>query len=626
MELSRRLKSFFTNQAEARNGDTPRNETRLVPSAQAEARTNAVPGLTVEFLRSSRTGEKMALRGNAWQIGTAPDCEILFDFILDSEVGDRHARIIFVDKQYWVIAAPDFRTWVNNVILQDKQLLQHGDKLTFGSEHGPEICIYWQREKSATPQAIPVVHVRVEKGEAIRRWERFGRSFTIGRSKDCDIQLTDPLVSLRHARVIWDRDRWRLEDLQSRNGTYLNGARIQNAVLPAQAKITLAQGKVILVCEIEPPLPRQPSETALAEIAQHYFHNDAREDAGTQTMLIRRAFQETRRKYAERYWMIIGAIFIVLVMTAGALYYQSRRVQRQEELQVLAENVFYAMKALELQMASLQSAVAAHPDAALKKQFDEKSQQQRQMRDRYGNFARDELGIAPGKLSEEEWLIYKVSRIFGECDVSMPADFVRTVKQYIRMWKSTGRLEEAMARATANGYASKIVQALLAHDMPPQFFYLALQETDFDLKRCGPRTSYGIAKGMWQFIPTTGMRYGLQSGPLVEVRRYDPRDERHDFEKSTIAAARYLRDIYQTEAQASGLMVMACYNWGEDNVQTIIDRMPENPRERNFWKLLSHGKIPRQTYDYVFYIVAAAVIGENPRLFDFDFDNPLKME
>src|ERR1039458_4734256 len=34
-------------------------------------------------------------------------------------------------------------------------------------------------------------------------------------------------------------------------------------------------------------------------------------------------------------------------------------------------------------------------------------------------------------------------------------------------------------------------------------------------------------------------------------------------------------------------------------------------------------KIPKETYDYVFYIVSAAVIGENPRLFGFNFDNPL---
>jgi hypothetical protein len=53
--------------------------------------------------------------------------------------------------------------------------------------------------------------------------------------------------------------------------------------------------------------------------------------------------------------------------------------------------------------------------------------------------------------------------------------------------------------------------------------------------------------------------------------------------------------------------------------------MPKNPRERNFWKLLEQykDKIPQETYDYVFYIVSASVIGENPRLFGMDVDNPL---
>ena len=51
--------------------------------------------------------------------------------------------------------------------------------------------------------------------------------------------------------------------------------------------------------------------------------------------------------------------------------------------------------------------------------------------------------------------------------------------------------------------------------------------------------------------------------------------------------------------------------------------MPANPRERNFWKLLQHGDIPKETYDYVLHIVSAAVIGEDPALFGFDFEAPL---
>jgi hypothetical protein len=54
--------------------------------------------------------------------------------------------------------------------------------------------------------------------------------------------------------------------------------------------------------------------------------------------------------------------------------------------------------------------------------------------------------------------------------------------------------------------------------------------------------------------------------------------------------------------------------------------MPANPKDRNFWNLLSkyRDKIPDETYNYVFYIFSAAVIGENPTLFGFNFDNPLK--
>jgi hypothetical protein len=130
---------------------------------------------------------------------------------------------------------------------------------------------------------------------------------------------------------------------------------------------------------------------------------------------------------------------------------------------------------------------------------------------------------------------------------------------------------------------------------------------------------------MWQFIPKTGIQYGLKIGPLADLPRLDVGDDRHDYEKETNAAARYLRDLYTTDAQASGLLVMACYNWGEGSVLPLVRSLPANPRERNFWALLEkyRDKIPQETYDYVFYIFSASVIGENPKLFGFDFDNPL---
>jgi hypothetical protein len=55
----------------------------------------------------------------------------------------------------------------------------------------------------------------------------------------------------------------------------------------------------------------------------------------------------------------------------------------------------------------------------------------------------------------------------------------------------------------------------------------------------------------------------------------------------------------------------------------MVEKMPDNPRDRNFWKFIQQYEIPVETYDYVFYIVSAAVIGEDPKHFGFDFSPPL---
>jgi hypothetical protein len=239
----------------------------------------------------------------------------------------------------------------------------------------------------------------------------------------------------------------------------------------------------------------------------------------------------------------------------------------------------------------------------------------------YDGFVRD-LGIYK-KLPEEERIMLTIARTFGECELNMPKDFVKEVKSYIQKWKSTERLEKSLNRAKQNRYIDTILQVLEYYDLPPQYFYVALQESAFNDKAVGPKTRFGFAKGMWQFITITADRYGLQIGPLYDEGVYDPRDERFNFLKATNAAARYIRDLNNTEAQASGLLVIACYNWGEANILPTVSQMPQDPRERNFWRLLATRRIPQETYDYVFYIFSAAVIGENPQLFGFDFAPPL---
>lgn len=413
---------------------------------------------------------------------------------------------------------------------------------------------------------------------------RFERAFVIGRERDGDVCIAHPRVSRRHLQCQPHSDGWWWRDLGSRNGVFLADQRRREG--PVRARTVLRLG------------PEGPTITL--------------------TPIRAKSAASPPRK---RHWPTLALLSLLLV-AGGFGGYQYYTVQR---LGALAVDMFYAMKTLELNVINLQSSLYESLESARSQYREEIAAQQSQLQSLQRRYAEFMAEVNDNRfwLDDEEQLILRVARLFGECDANAPAEFVAEVKRYIRRWQATDRLENAIRRMEQNGYTSVIALALQAQGLPPQFLYLALQESNFRPEAVGPPTRYGHAKGMWQFIPGTADRYGLSLGPQVSEGVYDPLDERHDFAKATLAAARYLRDIYRTDAQASGLLVMASYNWGEGNIIRRLQQLPENPRERNFWALLQQHEIPRETYDYVFYIVAAAVIGENPRLFGFDFDNPL---
>lgn len=55
----------------------------------------------------------------------------------------------------------------------------------------------------------------------------------IGRREDCDLRIPIGDVSRKHCRLLKEADTLRLEDLGSSNGTYVNGNRVQEAILNA---------------------------------------------------------------------------------------------------------------------------------------------------------------------------------------------------------------------------------------------------------------------------------------------------------------------------------------------------------------------------------------------------------
>jgi pSer/pThr/pTyr-binding forkhead associated (FHA) protein len=53
----------------------------------------------------------------------------------------------------------------------------------------------------------------------------------LGRHSDADVRLPLPDVSRRHCRFTFSSNRWQIHDLNSLNGIFVNGERVQQATL-----------------------------------------------------------------------------------------------------------------------------------------------------------------------------------------------------------------------------------------------------------------------------------------------------------------------------------------------------------------------------------------------------------
>jgi membrane-bound lytic murein transglycosylase D len=140
---------------------------------------------------------------------------------------------------------------------------------------------------------------------------------------------------------------------------------------------------------------------------------------------------------------------------------------------------------------------------------------------------------------------------------------------------------------------------------------MALIESGFDPYAY----SRSKAVGPWQFIYRTGKRYGLKVNWWV--------DERRDPEKSTIAAAKYLKDLY--EMFACWYLAAAGYNAGEYKIIRAMKRY----RTEDFWTLTKHRYLKRETKNYVPLMIAAAVVAKDPEKYGFtgiEYEKPLRYE
>ena len=86
------------------------------------------------------------------------------------------------------------------------------------------------------------------------------RSVTVGKDAANDVVLDDPFVSGRHLRLERRDGRWHVRDLGSTNGTFLGGARVVDAELPAGQLLRLGDCELALDGDVGPRRVAPPFE------------------------------------------------------------------------------------------------------------------------------------------------------------------------------------------------------------------------------------------------------------------------------------------------------------------------------------------------------------------------------
>jgi membrane-bound lytic murein transglycosylase D len=178
---------------------------------------------------------------------------------------------------------------------------------------------------------------------------------------------------------------------------------------------------------------------------------------------------------------------------------------------------------------------------------------------------------------------------------------VKAVKNHITLFTEKIKEKFSLWLTRSGKYMELMRGILIENNVPEEIVFLPLIESGFNANAYSPAR----AVGYWQFIASTAKRYGL------EISWW--KDERKDPVKSTMAAANYLKDLY--EMFGSWNLAMAAYNAGEGKILRALNRT----KTEDYWSLLSTNYIRNETKNYVPKFIAASMIANSPE--DFGFIN-----
>ena len=204
--------------------------------------------------------------------------------------------------------------------------------------------------------------------------------------------------------------------------------------------------------------------------------------------------------------------------------------------------------------------------------------------------------------------VAKIPEVDIEAAHSIPIPEHRTINSAVRLFSvdMKDKIQDSLSRS--GRYRHLIDSALEEYGLPKGLAYLPVIESAY----VPTLTSRAGAHGIWQFMPDTAREYGLRVDWWV--------DERADPERSTRAAAAYLRNLY--DRFQDWPLTLAAYNCGPGRVRRTLDESGAS----SFWELLDQGLLPRETRGYVPTFFATLLIASDPQSYGFELGRPIAAE
>jgi membrane-bound lytic murein transglycosylase D len=171
------------------------------------------------------------------------------------------------------------------------------------------------------------------------------------------------------------------------------------------------------------------------------------------------------------------------------------------------------------------------------------------------------------------------------------------IQQYINYYQGRGRATMETGLRRSGRYMTMAREIFRKEGVPEDIVWLGQIESTWKPNAY----SWAAASGLWQFIPSTGARYGLRQTAWV--------DERNSFEKATHASAQYLKWLHNRYNNWE--LAIAAYNTGEGNIDRAISRAGA----ADFWRIYPY--IAQETRNYVPNILATILIAKNPEKYGF---------